>query len=74
MIWWLDRSVVVGKLDKSRFDIEEAIDSASEGDKVVGKPELVSRRTETSWGDIHDTLHDGNGTLWIAMYAWIFCT
>ena len=47
----LDRSVVLGKLDKSGLNIEEATDSASEGegDKVVGKPELVSRRTETSW-------------------------
>ena len=59
----LNRSVVIGKLDKSRLDIEEATDSASEGegDKVVGKPELVSRKTKTSWGDIHATRQDGNG-------------
>ena len=59
----LDRSVVIEKLEKSRLDIEEATDSASEGegDKVVGRPELVSRRTETSWGDLHATPRDGHG-------------
>ena len=51
----LDSSVVIGKLDKSRLDIEEATDSASEGEgnKVVGRPELVSMRAETSWRDLH---------------------
>ena len=54
----LDRSVVIGKLGKSRLDIEEATDSASEGGgTVVGRPELVPRRTETSWGDLHATRH-----------------
>ena len=58
----LDRTVVIGKLDKSRLGIDEATDSVSEGeDQVVGRPELVSRRTETSWGDLHATRHDGNG-------------
>ena len=33
----------------------------SEGDKAVGKPELVSRKAETSWGDVHASRYDGNG-------------